>query len=389
MEPLFPSFKIDELKELSLEFIKKSSELNSSLHPLTAKSISKLVRKSNSYYSNLIEGHYTSPVDIERALNKKYSKDPAKRLLQLEAKAHIELDEKIHNKILNDESFNPCSPEFLKWIHKEFYMKLPEEFRVVENRDSKKKEVITPGEFRRKEVVVGNHYPPVSKSLDNFIERFCTVYDLEKLNDTDRIIASVASHHRLAWIHPFLDGNGRVTRLFTNAYLSLAGFNTSGLWSVSRGLSRNRDEYIALLSNADKSRLNDYDGRGNLTDRGLSEFCRFFINVMIDQVKFMKSLLDIDSISDRIMKYSELMYIKGELKIEAGFILRAVLLRGEVPRGEMGRITGKAESTARLILNDLLKKNLLYSETPKSPVRLNFPTTEAEYFFPRMFVGKV
>ena len=43
----------------------------------------------NCYYSNLIEGHDTHPVDIERALKNDYSADSAKRNLQLEAKAHI------------------------------------------------------------------------------------------------------------------------------------------------------------------------------------------------------------------------------------------------------------------------------------------------------------
>ena len=47
----------------------------------------------NCYYSNLIEGHYTHPVDIERALKDEYSADPEKRDLQLEAKAHIKVQE--------------------------------------------------------------------------------------------------------------------------------------------------------------------------------------------------------------------------------------------------------------------------------------------------------
>ena len=43
----------------------------------------------NCYYSNLIEGHDTHPIDIERALKNDYSQDAHKRDLQLEAKAHI------------------------------------------------------------------------------------------------------------------------------------------------------------------------------------------------------------------------------------------------------------------------------------------------------------
>jgi Fic family protein len=44
-------------------------------------------------------------------------------------------------------------------------------------------------------------------------------------------------HHRLVWIHPFLDGNGRVARLMSHAqFLSLLG--TGGVWSMARVLSR-------------------------------------------------------------------------------------------------------------------------------------------------------
>ena len=48
-----------------------------------------LVRAMNCYYSNLIEGHKTHPVDIERAMRENYSKETRKRDLQLEARAHV------------------------------------------------------------------------------------------------------------------------------------------------------------------------------------------------------------------------------------------------------------------------------------------------------------
>jgi Fic family protein len=56
-------------------------------------SLAGLVRAMNCYYSNLIEGHDTHPVDIERALRNDYSLDARKRDLQLEAKAHIAVQE--------------------------------------------------------------------------------------------------------------------------------------------------------------------------------------------------------------------------------------------------------------------------------------------------------
>ena len=79
------------LTDLALELAQKSAGLRRSLPESLVSSLAELVRSMNCYYSNLIEGHDTHPVDIERALRGDYSKDAKKRDLQLEAKAHIEV----------------------------------------------------------------------------------------------------------------------------------------------------------------------------------------------------------------------------------------------------------------------------------------------------------
>src|SRR5277367_156269 len=77
------------ITDLAFELIQKSAGFSRSLPPFVLTSLADLVRAMNCYYSNLIEGHDTHPVDIERALNNDYSQNAAKRDLQLEAKAHI------------------------------------------------------------------------------------------------------------------------------------------------------------------------------------------------------------------------------------------------------------------------------------------------------------
>src|SRR6267142_1418470 len=81
------------LMDLALELAQKSAGFRRSMNGGIAASLAELVRGMNCYYSNLIEGHDTHPVDIERALKNDYSADPRKRLLQLEAKAHIAVQE--------------------------------------------------------------------------------------------------------------------------------------------------------------------------------------------------------------------------------------------------------------------------------------------------------
>jgi len=385
MEPLFPTARAEQLADLAVELVRQSAALGSRLRGPTREAVIALLRQMNSYYSNLIEGHHTQPIDIERAMKQEYAEEPAKRLLQLESKAHIEVQELIEAQLEKSPDINICSPQFLTWIHRIFYERMPAEFRWITGKDEKERHEIVPGELRNREVVVGRHVPPTFTAVNAFLERFATAFDPARLGRVPRVVAAAASHHRFAWIHPFLDGNGRVTRLFTHAYLIKAGVDIHRLWMVSRGFARRRDEYIAALVGADAPRKSDYDGRGNLSDEGLSQFCDFFLQTALDQVTFMAGMLELDRLENRITAYIERRATLNEIDRAAAFLLRDVLLRGEVTRGEASRITGKPERTARRIVNTLLEENLLTSETPKGPLRIGFPTKVVGYYFPRLY----
>ena len=77
-----------------------------------------------------------------------------------------------------------------------------------------------------------------------------------------------------------------------------------------------------------------------------------------------------------------------ELQPEARHIVREALLSGEVLRGDVPRITGKPERTARRILEQLLREGLMTSSTPKGPVRLAFPAKAVGYYFPRFYIRR-
>src|SRR5262249_53775333 len=153
-----------------------------------------------------------------RAMKKDFSRDRKNRSLQLEAQAHIQLHRKICEMFENG-SPNPYDQDFLKLLHEEFYKELPEEFKTAVNKNNEKKKKKT-GKFRDREVKVGNHIGPSSRHLEAFINRFEKFYDpgvFTNKSNIRRIISIAAAHHRLAWIHPFIDGNGRVVRLFSDA----------------------------------------------------------------------------------------------------------------------------------------------------------------------------
>lgn len=376
LEPVLPS-RTRQLEDLAVELATLSGDLTRGLHPIVVQSIGTLVRSMNCYYSNLIEGHRTTPKDIERALAREFSSNPSQRDLQLEAIAHIE----VQGKIDLDPSWQSISvvcPEFIQRIHCEFYERLPPRFWRLEQIE------VIPGFLRETNVCIGRHVPPDPDTLPSFLTRFEKAYDPQRLSKIARILAAAASHHRLLWIHPFLDGNGRVARLFSHVYLQRIGIGNS-LWSVSRGLARQVQQYRVLLDGAERQRYNDYDGRGNLTMAGLIEFCEFFFNTCIDQVRFMAQLLEPNQLLSRIEIYVEREVRERRLLRGSFPLLKAAFLNGSFRRGEAAILTGYQEREARLVLKQLLEVGLLNSDSPKAPVRLGFPVAATDFWFPHLW----
>ena len=130
----------------------------------------------------------------------------------------------------------------------------------VRNPDAGKRLHLVPGELRKGWVQVGRHIPPAAESLPRFLDRFAEAYDIKKLSRIRQIISLGAAHHRLLWIHPFYDGNGRVARLMSHASLLRCGVGSS-LWSAARGLARNVEKYKSLLMAADEPRRGDLEIR--------------------------------------------------------------------------------------------------------------------------------
>ncbi len=394
MEPLLPSGAPD-LEDLAREVISQSAILCGGLPAVTQKTMCELLRIINSYYSNLIEGHSTHPVDIEKAMNRDFSLNPQKRNLQMESIAHVHVQKEIERRLAQDVSLNVVDSEFLCWIHKAFFLHLPAEFCIVKNDLTGETAEVIPGRLRDREVKVGRHVGPQASFLPNFLDRFSFFYNPQTLHGVTPLIALAASHHRLMWIHPFLDGNGRVARLYTDAYFMRIHLDGYGLWNVSRGLARNKERYTSLLSWADAPRRNDLDGRGNLSNESLIEFCRFFLAMCVDQISFMNSLLRTRDFLPRINAYVEMRRagslkspVAGsddKLKKEAAYMLHEAVVKGEVPRGDMIRVSGMPERTARNILAQLLEEGLLISETPKGPVRFGIPARVAPYVFPDLY----
>jgi Fic family protein len=382
MEPLLVSDSSRHravLTDLAVELAAKSAGFCRSLPAGVLSALADLVRAMNCYYSNLIEGHDTHPVDIERALKNDYSADAQKRNLQLEAKAHITVQKWIDEGGLASRA---TTAEGLTEIHRRFGELLPEELLWAEDPETGARSKVVPGALRDRDVKVGRHIPVSPGALPRFLERFEAVYG--KLGKTDSILAAATGHHRLLWIHPFLDGNGRVARLMSYAML-LETLDTGGIWSIARGLAHNEGTYKSQLMACDAERRNDLDGRGHLSEEALAEFTRLFLTTCIEQVDFMEGLVQPDRLRDRILIWTEEEIRADALPPKSGAVLEAVLYRGELPRGEVADITGTSERQARRVTSALIEREVLTSESSRATLHLAFPAKLASRWMPGLF----
>lgn len=385
MEPLFPERGEVALSELAAEVFKRSGALFGRLPEQTCDAVTEILRYTNCYYSNLIEGHTTHPADIARAMRADYSTEPKKKDLQLEARAHVEVQKAMEDKLSAEPELNPFSPEFIGWVHHAFYKNLPAEFRTVRNPDTGKEHTVEPGRFRAIEVQVGRHVAPMAVALPSFLARFSQAYGASDIPAFRRVIALAASHHRLAWIHPFVDGNGRVTRLFSHAVAIRLGIDGHGLWTISRGLARTKARYYELLHNADLPREGALDGRGNLSERHLHVFCSYFLEQMLDQMQFMHDCIRPGQLEKQAAIYVHTRDLFGKHNELALRLIKEAITQGEFSRGAAALITGKAVSTSREILGKVLASGLLTSPSEKGTVRLGLPTEALDTYFPGLF----
>lgn len=385
MEPMLvreSARRREDLADLALDLTARATGFRRSLQGGIVQALSSLVRSMNCYYSNLIEGHDTHPVDIERALNGDYSADPEKRDLQLEARAHITVQAWIDDGGLDGRA---TTRDGILETHRRFCTLLPDDLLWVENPDTKERIKVIPGAMRERDVKVGRHIAISPGALPRFMTRFEDGY--RKLGRVDAILAAAAAHHRLLWMHPFLDGNGRVARLMSYAMLR-ESLDTGGIWSIARGLARNEKDYKTHLAACDLTRRNDLDGRGHLSEEALAEFTKFFLGICIDQVAFMEDLVQPERLRGRMAIWAEEEIRADRLPAKANLILDAILYRGELQRADIASILGTSERTARRVTSALLDRGVLTSESTRAPLRLAFPATLAGRWMPGLFPEK-
>jgi Fic family protein len=369
VEPLLPTQPAPELDELAEEICRRGFELKRLLHPVTEARIAAALRSANSYYSNRIHWKDTSVLELESGLRKRLENEPGTHLQRL-ALAHIDTHEEMESWLAAQPHLQVFGATFLCRLHRSFYSRLTREDRLMRDGDE-----LVPGELRKEHVRVGRHQAPDWRSLPALLAHAERVYGSVR-EPGRRLIAIACAHHRLAWLHPFRDGSGRVLRLQSQAALLQHGAG-SGLWSVARGFALDVQAYRDRLADAD-----------DLADAGLVTFARYFLQTCLEQIGSMGQMLDLATLRDRVLAYLVFLGETGErIALEAEPALHQVFLAGRMPRDEFKRTTGLPARAAYKTLSALLRHGLLESEAPTGALRFGVPGDALDFYFPRLYLA--
>lgn len=347
-----------------------------------------LLRSMNSYYTNRIEGEHTRPSDIERALQQDFSADADIARKQRLAIAHIRTEALCEAEL--DRRLAAGGAEATRWLyttealgslHRELFRDLPvDDLRLADG------SLLVPGELRTRGVAVGRHEAPTADSLPHFLDRWQEVYGSVRRGEAS-LVALAAAHHRAAWMHPFMDGNGRVARLHTHLLLHGWGM-TSGLWSPLRGYARTEGRYKALLQAADEHRRGDLDGRGNLSQAGLVQWIEYTLEICIDQVDFMRQQLDVRRMQDRIRAALafEAAVVKSGVRPEALLPLHYLFAtQGPLARADFKSMMGLGDRVATATLSALLQRGFVTTDSPYGSLSFAIPRHALRFYFPALW----
>jgi len=392
--PYIPQDKApEELQDQIVKVMRLDADLHGKIPRPLRVPMTNLLRVVNSYYSNKIEGNSTLPADILRTEQVADAPQEVKASEDfLEIKRHIEAQRR-----LTEDPINPveaCTRDTISRLHREFYAGVPEEMLDIQMNEQGDVVRMVPGVFRQYDVKVSQHIAPTVEQMQAYLGQFERVYRLDWIHGLSRFLAAAAAHHRLMWIHPFMDGNGRTGRLFTDQYLKASGFGGYGLWSMSRGFARNTEAYYGMLQAADQPRKGDQDGRGILSDSALMRWTRYFTETALDQVQYFSAQLDPEKLGERIDVYFE-MRSRGalsdgkgnalpELRIEARNVYKTLLHMGDQPRAELQASLGVGERTTRGLLSQMAKEGLITLDGRK-PVSLNLSRHSIDFLFPYLW----
>jgi len=113
----------------------------------------------------------------------------------------------------------------------------------------------------------------------------------ETISQNHLLITAIA-HHRMAWIHPFDNGNGRLIRMFTYAMLIKQGFQIKSgrILNPTAIFCIDRDKYYEKLALADSGEKD-----------GVLDWCLYVLEGLRQEIEKIDKLLDLSFITTNIL----------------------------------------------------------------------------------------
>jgi Fic family protein len=197
-----------------------------------------------------------------------------------------------------------------------------------------------PGQLRPVDVAIkkSNHTPPSHIKVPQYFDELIDFVN-KPLETQYHLLVVAISHHRMAWIHPFDNGNGRLVRMFTYAILIKQGFQvkTGRILNPTAIFCMDRNKYYNMLSMADSGD----------SDKTL-EWCSYVLEGLRLEIEKIDKLLD-------------LKYMINAILLPA---ISYSLSKGHINRQEYDIISALVKNDKMTIRSSDLKK-VIIQKSPK------------------------
>ncbi len=191
------------------------------------------------------------------------------------------------------------------------------------------------------------HYQaPDSSLIKSEMVRFIDWFNNE--NNIDLVLKASIAHLWFVTIHPFDDGNGRITRTLTDMLLARSDGNSQRFYSMSAQIRKERKQYYEILESTQK---------GNLD---ITNWLLWFLNCL------MNALLSTESILSKVLFKAEFWnkYSKIILNERQRLLLNKLIdgLDGKLTSSKWAKIAKCSSDTALRDIQDLIDKDILRKE---------------------------
>lgn len=221
-----------------------------------------------------------------------------------------------------------------------------------------------PGEFRPVSIAIKGSplVPPDPLLVAEYVQELLNFVNKPVAPQHDLLITAL-SHHRIAWIHPFDNGNGRLVRMFTYALLIRQGFQVKNgrILNPTAVFCMDRKRYYDMLEQADSGEK----------EKALA-WCEYVLNGLRNEMEKIDRLLDLKYLLETILLPAISFALEREnINRREYDILRAVLQNPNmsIKSADIEAIIGKESSVQRSrIIKRLRDKKMLMPLTEKGRV---------------------